>query len=147
MSRPMQITLRAGERIYINGAVVRVDRKVTLELLNDVTFLLEAHVLQPEEATTPLRQLYFILQTILMDPPHAAMARDLFRRAHIATLVTFQNEAVQNGLKAVAELVERERVFDSLRMIRALFDLEADVLADTVADRAAGVDDKPSKAA
>ncbi|HMN85083.1 MAG TPA: flagellar biosynthesis repressor FlbT [Bauldia sp.] len=141
MSRPMQITLRGGERIYINGAVVRVDRKVTLELLNDVTFLLEAHVLQAEQATTPLRQLYFILQTILMDPPNAKMALDLFRRAHIATLVTFQNEGVLNGLRAVAELVERERFFDALRMMRALFDLEADVLA------VAGAADTASKAA
>ena len=141
MSRPMQITLRGGERIYINGAVVRVDRKVTLELLNDVTFLLEAHVLQAEQATTPLRQLYFILQTILMDPPNAKMALDLFRRAHIATLVTFQNEGVLNGLRAVAELVERERFFDALRMMRALFDLEADVLAG------AGAADTASKAA
>ncbi len=137
----MQITLRGGERIYINGAVVRVDRKVTLELLNDVTFLLEAHVLQAEQATTPLRQLYFILQTILMDPPNAKMALDLFRRAHIATLVTFQNEGVLNGLRAVAELVERERFFDALRMMRALFDLEADVLA------VAGAADTASKAA
>ncbi|OYW35186.1 MAG: hypothetical protein B7Z45_06885 [Azorhizobium sp. 12-66-6] len=39
----MQLTLRPGEKIYVNGAVLRVDRKVTLELLNDVTFLLESH--------------------------------------------------------------------------------------------------------
>ena len=56
----MQISLKAGERIYINGAVVRVDRKVSIELMNDVVFLLEAHVLQAEETTTPLRQLYFV---------------------------------------------------------------------------------------
>ena len=41
----MNITLRAGERIYINGAVLRVDRKATLELMNDATFLLETHVM------------------------------------------------------------------------------------------------------
>ena len=27
MSKPMRISLRAGERIYINGAVLRVDRR------------------------------------------------------------------------------------------------------------------------
>ena len=55
----MNITLRAGERIYVNGAVLRVDRKATLELMNDATFLLEAHVMQAQDATTPLRQIYF----------------------------------------------------------------------------------------
>lgn len=53
MSRPLRLSLRAGERIYMNGAVLRVDRKVSLELLNDASFLLEAHVLQAEAATTP----------------------------------------------------------------------------------------------
>lgn len=139
MTRPMQITLRAGERIYLNGAVVRVDRKVTIELLNDVTFLLEAHVLQPEQTTTPLRQLYFVLQTILMDPSSAGQALVLFRQAHAATLASFDNEAVVNGLKAVAALVERSRIFEALRMIRALFDVESDVLVLG--------EDEPSKAA
>ena len=44
----MKISLRAGERIYINGAVLRVDRKVSLELVNDVMFLLESHVIQAD---------------------------------------------------------------------------------------------------
>ena len=48
--RPMHISLRSGERPFLNGAVLRVDRKVTLELLNDATFLLENHVLQVEDA-------------------------------------------------------------------------------------------------
>ena len=57
MKSTLRISLKAGEKIFINGAVLRVDRKVALEFLNDVTFLLENHVLQPEEAKTPLRQL------------------------------------------------------------------------------------------
>ena len=31
----MNISLRADEKLYINGAVLRVDRKVTIELQND----------------------------------------------------------------------------------------------------------------
>ena len=41
----MRLYLRPGEKLYINGAVIRVDRKVSIELLNDVTFLLENHVM------------------------------------------------------------------------------------------------------
>ena len=71
MKKNLQISLKPGERIFINGAVLRVDRKVAVEFLNDVTFLLENHVLQPEGATTPLKQLYFILQVMLMNPTGA----------------------------------------------------------------------------
>ena len=78
MTKPLCINLKSGERIFINGAVLRVDRKVSIEFLNDVTFLLEAHVMQPEQTTTPLRQLYFIMQTMVIDPADAATAKRLF---------------------------------------------------------------------
>ena len=68
MKSTLRISLKSGERIFVNGAVLRVDRKVAVEFLNDVTFLLENHVLQPEQATTPLRQLYFIAQMALINP-------------------------------------------------------------------------------
>ena len=48
MKKAFHIHLRAGERIFVNGAVMRADRKVSLEFLNDVDFLLEAHVMQAD---------------------------------------------------------------------------------------------------
>ena len=81
MKSTLKISLKANEKIYINGAVVRFDRKVTLEFLNDVQFLLENHVLQPEDASTPLRQLYFIVQVMLMNPDSAVQARQMFNRS------------------------------------------------------------------
>ena len=128
MNTPINISLKAGERIYINGAVVRVDRKVSMELLNDVVFLLEAHVLQAEETTTPLRQLYFVLQAILMDPKNHEPALKLFRHVFASTAASFTSEPVSSGLKAVAALVDGGRVFDAMRAIRALFPAEAAIL-------------------
>ncbi len=129
MNRPMQVSLRAGSKIYINGAVIRVDRKVTLELLNDVVFLLESHVLQADQTTTPLRQLYFVLQTILMDPGNAATSLYLYNAVFETTLRSFTNEVVVSGLKTVAELVAEERIFDALRTIRGLFETEDKILS------------------
>jgi flagellar protein FlbT len=125
----MQVSLRAGSKIYINGAVIRVDRKVTLELLNDVVFLLESHVLQADQTTTPLRQLYFVLQTILMDPGNAATSLYLYNAVFETTLRSFTNEVVVSGLKTVAELVAEERIFDALRTIRGLFETEDKILS------------------
>ena len=75
MKKPMCISLRGGERIYVNGAVLRVDRKVTLELINDVAFLMESQVMQVADATTPLRQLYFVVQLMLMSPQDVEEAK------------------------------------------------------------------------
>lgn len=124
----MHLSLRAGERIFINGAVLRADRKVTIELLNDATFLLENHVLQVEDATTPLRQLYFVVQAVLIDPASADRALAVFRDLHAATTATFSNEEVVLGLRNVADLVDSGRPFDALKVIRSLFPLEATIM-------------------
>ena len=73
-----------GERIYVNGAVLRVDRKVTLELINDVAFLLEGQVMQVADATTPLRQLYFVVQLMLMSPHDIEEAKAVYREQRCA---------------------------------------------------------------
>ncbi len=120
----MNITLRAGEKLYINGAVIRVDRKATIELLNDVTFLLENHVMQADQATTPLRQIYFAVQVMLMDPGATAPATSLSRRLIDAASAAFENPAILAGLKAIAEQIDRARNFEALKALRALFPLE-----------------------
>ena len=111
MSGPIQISLKAGERIYLNGAVVRSDRKVTLQLLNEVVFILESHVMQAEETTTPLRQLYFVVQALLMDPRNADATRDLFRQMHASTMASFTNDAIRAELVAIARAGRRRPHF------------------------------------
>lgn len=124
----MKVSLRAGERIFINGAVLRVDRKVTLEFLNDVTFLLENHVLQVEQATTPLRQLYFVIQTMLIDPASLTMSKELYEKSHRLLMAAFMNKDVLDGLRNVDDLVSEARYFDALKALRSLFPIEDGIL-------------------
>jgi flagellar biosynthesis repressor protein FlbT len=123
----MQLSLRAGEKLYLNGAVIKVDRKVSIELMNDVTFLLEAHVMTPEQTTTPLRQLYFTIQVLLMDPSCEAgpQADTMLSRL----LDTFENQEIKAGLRQVRELLAARRRFEALKTIRRLFAIEADIFA------------------
>ena len=130
MKSTLRISLKSGERIFINGAVLRVDRKVALEFLNDVTFLLENHVLQPEDATTPLRQLYFIAQMILINPDGKEQSTALFRKSVSMLLNCFENEEILAELKRVDGLVAAGRAFDALKAIRGLYPTEDRILND-----------------
>jgi flagellar biosynthesis repressor protein FlbT len=130
----MKISLRAGELIYVNGAVLRVDRKVSLELVNDVMFLLEGQVMQASDATTALRQLYFIVQLMLMNPTDIKDAAALYEQHHAALLAVCENREMLEGLAAVADLVEATRYFEALKRIRALFPVEQAILAGTATD-------------
>ncbi|MCF3932488.1 flagellar biosynthesis repressor FlbT [Acuticoccus sp. M5D2P5] len=127
--RPMHLSLRAGERLFLNGAVVRVDRKVTLELLNDATFLLENHVLQVEDTTTPLRQLYFAVQAMLMDPQNAEASRRLFDAMATDVRRVLDTPLLSEGVAEAAGQVAAERPFHALRTLRNLFAEEAALLA------------------
>ncbi|MBW3097350.1 flagellar biosynthesis repressor FlbT [Pseudohoeflea coraliihabitans] len=128
MKSSLRISLKAGERIFINGAVLRVDRKVALEFLNDVTFLLENHVLQPEDAKTPLRQLYFIVQMMLINPEGATQAMSMFRKSIVMLLACFKDDEVLTELKHIDGMVTQGRAFEALKAIRALFPVEERVL-------------------
>ncbi len=129
MKNTLKISLKPNEKIYINGAVVRVDRKVSIEFLNDVQFLLENHVMQPEQARTPLRQLYFIAQIILMSPGTADDARTMFRNSLSLLLANFEDGQILAGLKAIDQLVVEGQAYEALKAIRALYPREDAIIA------------------
>ncbi|MER8624251.1 flagellar biosynthesis repressor FlbT [Mesorhizobium sp. M1143] len=124
MTNTLKISLKPNEKIYINGAVIRVDRKVTVELMNDVQFLLENHVIQADDASTPLKQLYFILQVMLMNPAGAIEARAMFRRSLPLLLASFEDEQISGALKQIDRMVGEDHIYEALKAIRALYPLE-----------------------
>ncbi|MDX8457470.1 flagellar biosynthesis repressor FlbT [Mesorhizobium humile] len=130
MTNTLKISLKPNEKIYINGAVIRVDRKVTIELMNDVQFLLESHVIQADQASTPLKQLYFIVQIMLINPAGAVEARDMFRRSLPMLIASFDNQDICKGLKQIDRMVGEDEIYEALKAIRALYPLERKALED-----------------
>lgn len=120
----MRLSLKAGERLFINGAVLRTERRVTIELLNDATFLLEAHVMQLQDATTPLRQLYFLIQSMLIDPTSIPAIRKSVFDLILPMQASYAEEAVIEGLVRVGACVSDNRSFEALRILRGLFQYE-----------------------
>jgi flagellar protein FlbT len=124
MANTLRISLKTGERIFINGALLRAGRKATLELLNTASFLLEQHIMDPEGATTPLRKLYLEVQSAVMAPERRASARSACI-AQLDELRRTPSREVATALPAIAALIERERFIDALKLIRGLFPHDA----------------------
>jgi flagellar biosynthesis repressor protein FlbT len=108
MAKNFRIALKAGERLYLNGALVRADRGVTLELLNEAVFLLDAYIMRPEDATTPLRRLYLDVQALLIDPSRGATAPGICSALQ------------QRGFTAIAEHLIANRPIAALKALREL---------------------------
>ena len=133
MTSVMRLTLKAGDKVYINGAVLQCDRKVSLQLLNDATFLLGRHMLQPEDAKTPLRQLYFVVQTLLIDPAGEGDVLKLFGKMMASLRESFENEDILAALDEVGEMVGAGRAYAALKTLRGLFALEELILMQRAA--------------
>lgn len=88
--------------------------------------------MQPEQATTPLRQLYFMVQAMLMDPTQVEAAVEVFQKTHALLMATFQNQHILNGLEVAGEFVSSNRAFDALKTIRGLFPIEDAILGGAV---------------
>jgi flagellar biosynthesis repressor protein FlbT len=128
MTTPPRVTLRPGERLFINGAVVKAEGRTTLELLNDVPYLLESEIMHPQQTVTPLRQLYFILQTMVMEPGAAEMARGVYEDTMNCLSRTFANAAVLAGLETISQQVDAKSPFQALKTLRALIPIEDAIL-------------------
>lgn len=129
----MFIHLKRGEKLYVNGAVLRVDRRTSLEFLNDVSFLLENHVMQAEDANTPLRQLYFIAQSMLIDPANAGMTLELYKHLSHRARVSAPGVDICRNLDIADQKVMEGRYFDALKHLRGSFPLESPGLVKDVA--------------
>ena len=83
-----------------------------------------------EEANTPLRQLYFILQVMLMNPTGANDAYDMFRRSLPLMIASFSDPEITGTLKHIDRMVSEGHVYEALKAIRALYPLERMALGD-----------------
>ncbi|WP_448661400.1 flagellar biosynthesis repressor FlbT [Sphingomonas sp. CJ20] len=72
----LRITLRDGEKAIVNGAVLRAVGRTQIAVENQVSILRGREVMQPEEATTPARQLYFAAMLAYIDPADRAAHQD-----------------------------------------------------------------------
>jgi len=82
-----------------------------------------------EDASTPLRQLYFIIQIMLMNPTDLFAAREMFQNSIHMTINVSESAVLISGLKTVKTLVDGNRIFEALKAVRSLFPIEAEILA------------------
>lgn len=134
----MQLSLRTGTKLYLNGAVIRVDRKVNVELLNEAVFLLENHVMQFDQATTPFRQLYFVIQSILMAPETKADRKPVLLSMLKGLITTVTSERVAQELTEVSREVTEDKFFATLKRVRKLY-LEGENEEETIGKLAQSV--------
>lgn len=121
----LKFRLRPGERLAINGAVVRnpAERPMEIEVMNPAALLHEKDVMQPEQADDPLKKVYLYLQLMLLEPEKRSVYADSYGMMLALARHDAQTKADENLLKlydAVDALVRREDCFSALRQIQSV---------------------------
>lgn len=125
----LKLTLKPGEKFVINGAVVQnSDRRTTLVIQNRAALLREKDIMLPEDATTPMRRIYFAIMMLYLDEGAAKQHQDSFLELMSEFMNAISNtEAVAQCVNVIQQ-VQGEQYYKALVGCRKLFPFEQERL-------------------
>ena len=128
----LQIDLKPGEKCIVSGAVIRNYKNVRVQFAiengADVCVLRENSIMTPEEADTPCKNLYFVIQLMYIDAER--------RHVHLGTFTSLVNEikkaapSLSGLMSPVEEYVKCGSYYKALRQSRELIDAEKELLEE-----------------
>lgn len=124
---PLRLTLRPGEKLFINGAVVvNGDGRTDLTLLNEVSILREKDIMTEESANSPCKRVYFLLQLMYIDPPNRADYLENLRQS-VAEIGRAVRSAVPL-LDEIAGQVAQGDYYQAMKHAKKLISYEKELL-------------------
>jgi flagellar protein FlbT len=125
----LKLNLRANERLVINGALLTALKPTSLLINNQVSMLLERHIMRPEHANTPARRIYFAIQCAYIAdaserPPYLEQAQNYIRDFEGAT----ESAKMRSLLVDMRRHLEQRAYYDALKQCRELISYEEVVL-------------------
>ncbi|OFW99667.1 MAG: flagellar biosynthesis repressor FlbT [Alphaproteobacteria bacterium RIFCSPHIGHO2_12_FULL_63_12] len=126
----LKLTLKPGEKIAINGAViVNGDRRTEFLVENRASILRETDIMRAEEATTPARRVYLPVMMMALDPSaRKTLFAEFDRRLTEFANVLSDPAALSLCLKISAS-VANGAYYKALGSCRALIEFENERLS------------------
>lgn len=125
----LRITLRDGEKMILNGAVLRAVGRTQLCLENGAAILRGRDVMTPEEANTPAKRLYFACMMAYIDPDNLDRYRDDILLLMSDLLRAFESTEAKAITTTFAEKIALNQYYRALGDCRWLIAYEAEALA------------------
>lgn len=124
---PLRISLKAGERLIVGGAVVRnAGHRASLLIENDVPILRGSEVMALDEANSPCRRIYFAIQLMYVDPERLAEHERLCRTLMEEVLQASPSMAPR--LQEITARIGEGRYYQALKLARHLIAYEEELM-------------------
>lgn len=126
----LRISLRDGEKMIVNGAVIRSVGRTDLCLENRAAILRGREVMSPDDATTPARKLYFAAMMAYIDPEGLAAHQERIVALLRELMATVDSDEARVSCVSFARKVAETRFYRALADCRDLIGYEAAVRAE-----------------
>jgi len=124
----LKITLKPQERIIIGGAVItNGNAKCDLNIENKVPLLRGKNILKEEDANSPARRIYFVIQLMYIDEENLAVHHKAYW-----DLVSDFIQAAPSAIPLIKEISEHivsNKYYGALKLAGKLIDYEQEVIS------------------
>lgn len=124
----LRISLRNGEPVIVNGAVLRSVGRTDLMVENNATVLRGRDVMKPEEADSPARQLYFACIMAYIDQGDLKTHQDALLERLERLMAALESQEAKAACIRFAQKVATGQFYPALADCRWLIGYETEVL-------------------
>jgi flagellar protein FlbT len=120
----LRISLRDGEQLVVNGAVLKAHGRVVLGVESQAAILRGSDLMPASAATTPARRLYHAAVCAYIEPDNAARHHETIIKALQAAMATLDTPVAAAACAAFARKVAGGDYYRALAECRALIAME-----------------------
>jgi len=122
---PLKLSLKPHEKFVVNGAVLmNGERRAHLVVENNVSILRDKDIMQPEDAKTPAKRVYFPIMMLYLDTESSERYYEEF----VARMSEFMGAVSDRGALLLCVDLSRDVLqgdyYRALMKCRKLFDFE-----------------------
>ena len=126
---PLKLTLKPREKFVLNGGVlVNGDRRSDLIIENQVSLLRERDVLQPDEADTPMKRIYFTIMMMYLDGGLEGEYYGQFTDLMADFMCAVTTKEVVEKCHRILDDVHEQRFYTAMMMSKSLLPFEKERL-------------------
>jgi flagellar protein FlbT len=126
---PLKLSLKPSEKFVLNGAVLtNGDKRTSLVIQNKASVLREKDIMQPEDAKTPARRIYFPIMMMYLDADAHARYYTDFAQRMTEFMGAIRNKTARSTCIEISREVQAGAYYKALMLCRKLFDFEKERL-------------------
>lgn len=125
----LRLTLKPNEKLIINGCVItNADRRQVISIENKADIVRGAHLLDENDAATPVKKVYFFVQSALLRPEIRDDIVPVIQK-NLGQLAVVFNQDIAAHIFEAANYISNQEYYYAMRSLREVMAYEQELMA------------------